>query len=335
MKSKELVWNLIHEIPLKAKEMRSSLNTYYDKDAVWEIFHPFNTLKGTDAAFSAFWQPLMEAFPDLERRVDIFAGDTFKEESWVTVMGHLCGTFTHPWLGIPATGRVAYLRMGEFLKVRDGRIVKHHILLDIPEVMRQAGVYPFREMLGSPYAWFGPKLHNGIRPGETDHSAGTLETVLSMHKALHDFDGKNLDTMNHASCWSEDFLYYGAAGIGTTRGMEQFKVLHQQPFLKSFPDRHGTDHYVRISDGPVACTSHWGTLTATHLGSQWLGLPASGKKLTMRVADWYCADGMGKLKENWLHIDILHILDQLGYDPLENMRLSTSLVNTVQSGVQG
>ena len=138
-----------------------------------------------------------------------------------------------------------------------------------------------------------------------------------MHKALHDFDGKDLNSMEHSSCWSDHFCYYAPAGIGTTRGMASFKKDHQQPFLASFPDRHGTDHYCRISDGPIAATTHWGTLTATHTGSVWLGLPATNKRLTMRVADWYCANDQGLLHENWLLMDIPDILHQLGVEVIE------------------
>lgn len=304
--------------PPKTAKVTEALSKYYADDAVWEIFHPFNTLKGSTEAAEQFWLPLFTSFPDLERRVDIFAGDLYKDEYWVTAMGHLTGNFSSPWLGIQPTGKVIYIRLGEFHKVKDGKIVKSHILLDIPDVMRQAGCYPFRPMPAAGGNFPGPKRHNGIRLGDDDLKQETLDTVLSMHKALHDFDGKDLNSMEHSQCWSENFFYHAACGIGTTRGMEAFKKFHQQPFLKSFPDRHGRDHYCRISDGPVACTTHWGTLTATHLGSEWFSLPATGKKIEMRVADWYCADEEGKLHENWLFIDILHIMKQMGCDLLES-----------------
>ncbi len=328
-KNKDAVWAFINNFELEVKggaraseapeagKVAEALSKYYADDAVWEIFHPFNTLKSPAAAAEQFWQPLFASFPDLERRVDIFAGELYKDEYWVTVMGHLTGNFIIPWLDIQPTGKVIYFRMGEFHKVKDGKMVKSHILLDIPDVMRQAGCYPFRPMPATGGNFPGPKGHNGIRLGDDDPKQETLDAVLSMHRALHEFDGKDLASMNHSQCWSENFFYHAACGIGTTRGMEAFKKFHQQPFLKSFPDRHGRDHYCRISDGPVACTTHWKTLTATHMGSEWFGLPATGKKLEMRVADWYCADETGKLHENWLFIDILHIMKQMGYDLLE------------------
>lgn len=320
-KNKSAVWNFLNELDqAEPGETAAVLHSYCTEEVVWEVFHPFNTLTGCEDASVRFWETLLTAIPDLERRIDIFAGDVYKDEYWVTSMGYLCGTFMQTWLGIPPTGGVVYVRIGEFYKVRDGKITRAHVLLDIPDVMRQAGVYPFRPMLGTPGSVPGPKKHDGLRLGDDDSEQKTLDTVLAMHRALHDFDGQDLNSMCHSHCWSENFLYYAPAGIGTTRGMDGFRAHHQKPFLASFPDRHGTDHYVRISDGSVACTGHWGTLTATHTGSEWLGLPATGKRITMRVADWYCADEQGLLHENWLMLDILDIYLQMGFDVLGNMK---------------
>ncbi|THB74520.1 MAG: hypothetical protein D3926_21855 [Desulfobacteraceae bacterium] len=323
--NKSRVWELLEELDCtEPGSFANVLSKYYADDAVFEVFHPFNTIHGIPEAAEAFWEPLADALPDMEHRVDIFAGDLYKDEYWITAMGHICGTFTRPWLGIQPTRKILFLRKGEFHKVKDGRIVKTHILLDIPDVMRQAGFYPFRPMPGTVCMQPGPKMHNGIRLGDDDPRQDALDTVLGMHKALHDYDGKDLASMQHSHCWSDHFIYFAPAGIGAVRGMDQFKADHQQPFLNSFPDRHGTEHYCRISDGPIACTTHWGTLTATHTGSKWLNLPATHKKLKMRVADWYCADDTGKLHENWLFMDIPDICMQLGVDILSDINRSGS-----------
>ncbi|MFW2367543.1 MAG: ester cyclase [Desulforhopalus sp.] len=322
--NKEIVWKFLSDLEgTPSGQYEKILRCYYTDDAVWEIFHPFNTLEGPQKAAVEFWDIISHSIPDVERRLDIFAGDIYRNEYWVTTMGHLCGTFSRPFLGIPATQRVVYLRIGEFHKVDGGKIVKSHILLDIPDLMRQAGTYPFRPMPGAVGYMPGPRHHNGMRLQEDDPGQATLDTVLSMHKALHDFNGKDMDSMQHSHCWSEHFLYHAPAGIGTTRGLASFKKHHQQPFLRSFPDRYGTEHYARISDGPIAATTHWGTLTATHTGSNWLCLPATGKKLKMRVADWYCANDEGKLHENWLFMDIPDICLQMGFDLFGNMNLLT------------
>jgi hypothetical protein len=65
-------------------------------------------------------------------------------------------------------------------------------------------------------------------------------------------------------------MWYGAGGIGTTRGLKGFEDYHQIPFLVAFPDRKGSDigHFIRIGDGHYAVTGGW--IFASH--PQWARL---------------------------------------------------------------
>ena len=56
-----------------------------------------------------------------------------------------------------------------------------------------------------------------------------------------------------------------------------------------------------------------------HLGGGWLGLGATGRPITMRVMDFYRADG-GLIRENWVPIDILDVLLQVDVDVLGRLR---------------
>ena len=52
----------------------------------------------------------------------------------------------------------------------------------------------------------------------------------------------------------------------------------------------------------------------THTG-EYLGVPATGKALTLRVMDFYrCADG--RIMENWVFLDYLDMFRQLEVDLL-------------------
>ena len=148
-----------------------------------------------------------------------------------------------------------------------------------------------------------------------------MDVVLAMHAALGRFDGKSLDSMPHAEFWHPDFMWYGAAGIGTTRGLEEFRAHHQIPFLVGFPDRLGSGHYIRISDGNYAVTGGWPSVTGTHLGP-WLGMPATGKRINMRVMDFY-RQADGRICENWVPIDIIDMARQMGVDVFERVRHMT------------
>ena len=109
--------------------------------------------------------------------------------------------------------------------------------------------------------------------------------------------------------WAEDMHWYGPAGIGTKPSLKAFQKEHQHPFLHAFSDKHATDE-IRIAEGDYVAAS--GFQAATHTGD-WLGVPASGKKVKIRYMDFWRVEG-DKLVENWVLVDILDFLEQLGYD---------------------
>ena len=63
-------------------------------------------------------------------------------------------------------------------------------------------------------------------------------------------------------------------------------------------------------------TAGWHTIEAIHGSRDWLGYEATKKPVTMRVMDFYLHDE-GLIRENWVPIDIMHILKQIGIDVLE------------------
>ena len=52
--------------------------------------------------------------------------------------------------------------------------------------------------------------------------------------------------------WHPNFMWYGPAGIGTTRGMKGFEDYHQIPFLVAFPDRGGTTSAISSASATAA-----------------------------------------------------------------------------------
>jgi hypothetical protein len=60
-------------------------------------------------------------------------------------------------------------------------------------------------------------------------------------------------------------------------------------------------------------------LQATHSGNDFLGVPATGKHVAMRVMDFYRCDDK-TIVENWVPFDIPHLLLQMGVDVFGRMR---------------
>lgn len=109
--------------------------------------------------------------------------------------------------------------------------------------------------------------------------------------------------------WHPEMRWYGPAGIGTRVGLQDFQENHQRPFLHAFPDKKATDE-IRIAEGDYVAAS--GMQEATHLGD-YLGIPASGRRVQIRYMDFWRVEDE-RLVENWVLIDLLGFLEQLGYD---------------------
>ncbi|MEM8823026.1 MAG: ester cyclase, partial [Pseudomonadota bacterium] len=286
-------------------------------DATAEISAPLGTVDA--AGLQGAYAHLRQALPDLERRDDIFlAGDNHPDDRWtgahvsplVACCGAYMGTFDAPFLGIPPTGGVVTLTYGEAHHIVDGRVHRSWLVWDIAGLMIQAGVWPMAPALGATGHWPGPKGGQGLRLTPSAPS-DSLDRVLSMHHALHAFDGKTIESMpmHH---WAPDFMYYAAGNIGACRGLDGFRAHHQIPFLRAFPDRRGAGHFVRVADGPFAVTG--GDVAMTHTGGDYMGIPPSGRPLTMRVMDFYRFDENGLIAENWLPNDTIGLLAQMGVD---------------------
>ena len=301
------------------------LKEAYHPHAEWRGSHPMNEMCGVDAIAEQVWKPLLTAFTDLERRDNILIGGTYENRDYVGMVGHYAGTFKQDWLDIPATGGLIYLRYGEIHQMVDGKIAQSTVLIDVLDVIRQAGFWPMAPSLGVEEMWPGPISADGVVLTEQDpkESAASLELTLKMHQSITNkvVGRENLLTMSQKQYWHPKMMWYGPSGIGTARGLSGFVDCHQQAFRIAFPDRSsgGNNHYARMSDGKYTATSGWPSVIAEHTGGDWLGLAPTGKKVDMRVMDFYLLDE-GMIRENWVPIDIIYILLQMGVDVMARVR---------------
>lgn len=292
----------------------------YAADAEWRGSHPINEIRGRDAILRQVWEPLTRAMPDMERRDDLFIGGSYGGRLHVAAVGHYVGTFAAPWLGIAPSGGLLYLRYGEVHRIADGRLVQSTVLLDVLDAMRQSGRWPLPAApLGSAERWAAPLGGDGVRlqGGDARQAAASLELTLAMQDTLKNevVERRELLDMEQRRYWHPQMMWYGPAGVGTTRGLEGFVDFHQHPFRVAFPVRDsGNNHYIRMGDGAYSVTGGWPSVITRHRGP-WLGIAPTDAHIEMRVMDFYAADG-GLIRENWVPIDMLHILLQMGRDLL-------------------
>ena len=290
------------------------------------VSYPINEVSGLEQIKSDYWQVLTNSLQDIERKAFIEFDSEYQEQSWVAATGYFVGTFNKSLLDIPATGKSLYLRFTELVQLENGKIADYYIILDFLDVMNQAGVNPLRKSLGHDGLIMPPSTMDGLAPVEVSASQAdeTEKLVMDMLDELGRFDGKSLESMKLENYWHPDFMWYGPAGVGTTRGISGFRKHHQGPFVFSFPDRVVDHKATIIKKGNYVATGGWPHMHGSHLSGGWLGLPPCGKELELRVMDIWRREG-DKLKENWVGIDIIHMCKQMGLDVFEIMKLSNNL----------
>lgn len=312
---------LIDELYLQLRVSPEKIDDYLTNNVQWHVSAPINDLHNKEQMIKEFWQPLANALPDIERKPFINVESEYQGATWIASTGYFIGTFTQDFFGIPATNRTLYLRYTELVRLEGNKIAQCYIILDFIDAMNQAGVNPLRKSLGHSGLVMPPTTMDGLHREniQSSDSEKSQQLVINMLDELGHFDGKSLESMKLQNFWHDDFMWYGPAGIGTTRGIEGFRSNHQGPFVFSFPDR-SVDHKATIvANGNYVATGGWPHMHGTHTSGYWLGLPPSKKEISLRVMDIWRREG-DLLKENWVAIDIIDMCMQMGLDVFAMMK---------------
>lgn len=304
-------------------EARQALGRHCADAMAWSGMHPWGVLHGLDALAAEVWEPLRAALGPLQRRPDVFlAGHQegyARPGTWVMEMGHLMGLHDRPWLGIPPTRRLCFLRYAEFSRVEGGRIAEQALYLDIPFLMAQAGRSPFARHTGALVLTPGPRTHDGLLWGPQDPEEGrrTLALVDRMVSRLVG-EGVRTTGADLRLDWRPDMLWWGPAGIGATYTHGRYLEQHCRPFEEGLRFLRHDGHETRVAEGSYGAFFGYPSLILTAQGG-YLGVTtASEREFEMRIVDVYRREGE-LLAENWIFIDHLHVLAQLGFDALARM----------------
>lgn len=315
--NKKLVWGFWQKLNQAGLEGAADvIGRYCHRDIKWHGPHPIYELEGVEALLSEFWKPLLQSFPDLQRHCDLFIGG---HQHWIGAIGHFSGTFTNDWLGIPATGREVQIRFAEFSAVYDGQIILTYIIPDVLDLIRQAGYQLLAPSCGEEGPWLGPKTGDGVLLTTSDYGEdlSTLRLAKTMCQAL--------DTPSLRQFWDPDaVIWYGPSGIGTLHTLKGFEDGHETPFRHAFPACGRIfqgSHIVEVDEGNYAGWVGWPSIRAIHSG-EYLGIPPTGKVVDVRLMDFYRREG-DLVIENWVPIDMIHVLLQIGFDVFEELRTRT------------
>ena len=125
------------EDALAANEM--DMTPYFTESFTWRGNQGSGTKTGI-AEFQRNWQfPLRAAFTDRDYVTEQFMADG----EWASCFGHIEGTHSGTFMGIPATGKRVKIPYMDFWRIEDGRIADNPVSVDLASVMMQLGVDVF------------------------------------------------------------------------------------------------------------------------------------------------------------------------------------------------
>jgi predicted ester cyclase len=203
------------------------------------------------------------------------------------------------------------MRFSDFWLIKEGKLAENWVMVDNLAVLHQIGACSLdwkfvNEIVRSQE---NIKTFCGIEKNSRSVTQN-IELVKSMCDALI---APEHDLAAQKKFWNEDMIWHGPPGFGDIYTLPGFLKYELSVFYEAFPDFDG-DFDIFFGDGNWVAAP--GYVTGTHEGD-WLGIPATGKTIKMRYSDfWLIREG--KLSENWVMLDHLGVLKQMGIDPIEN-----------------
>ena len=311
-------------------QVKPELEKIFSQDCLVHMCFPFNDMQGSDAFYTNCLEKLSTAVPDLERRnLIVLAATTEHGNEWVSTMGNYVGTFQEQFLDIFPTGHLMHMRFHEFFKFEDRNITEVQAIWDIPELMMISNSWPLAPQLGKFILTPSPETNDGIfvsgDGAKNEQKIKNMLTDLCRHPENPDPKVMNLDLH-----WHPNFNWYGPAGIGTCRGIDGFRNWHQIPFLRGMPNRKvdkSSDkfsdweaHTHWISEGDFVSETGWPNMIMKLTNDGWMGIPPVNKEILLRSLDFWRIGKDGRIKENWVLVDLLDMYNQIGVNVFDRMR---------------
>ncbi|MEM7109767.1 MAG: ester cyclase [Bacteroidota bacterium] len=330
--NKKLVWSFWKSLEEASPDSLASVaEKSVSPNCKWFGFDPVNQLQGIDEFIDDFWLPLKASFPDLRRDTHLFMGGEsngridgnmdLDNTMWVSATGYFHATFEKDYLNIPATGSKVNIRWGEFCKMKEGKISEAYFLLDLIDLIQQAGFEVLPPSKGKDGLYPPPAANDGVMLTQQDEgiSAHSLEHIRKfIFEGLNVFDQEDLKSMGMAGFFHPKLKWYGPGGIGACLNFKEFEDFHQKPWLKAFPDRSVQNLDALIAEGNYSGGSGWAGVKATHTGP-YLDCVATGRSISINGLDWWKRDGEVYV-ENWVFVDMIHLFRQFGIDLLEKLQ---------------
>jgi len=225
------------------------------------------------------------------------------------------GRWYGPLAGMPPTNDTAFIRICDFYRLKGDKIAYNWMMLDLPDLLRQAGrrvlpVAPVRDD-----GWFAPPVGiDGIPapyspltpPASAELSRDVVRVLLD-----EDWFEKPGGAAAAGPLWDEHMRFYGPSGVGFSSGRGEYREHFIGVLRRGFSGR--TFELDVLSCEGAYCAAH-GHLHATHSGC-FLGEAATGSRVRLRVGlHWHVVGGIAT--EGYAMFDTPALFAQLGIDLL-------------------
>ena len=322
--NKQLVWEFWQSLQTSDdRPIEAVVRQCMSENNAWHGPDPINHLHDVDAFISNYWQPLLHSFPDLKRQTHIFIGGHSNGRAdgsndgrmWVGGTGVFNATFANDYLTIPASNEAVNIRWGEFCRIEQDKIVETYVLLDLIDLMQQAGFQVLPPNRGVDGVYPPPRARDGILLEAQDEqtSAHTLEHIRRfIFDALNSYDQSALKSMGIADFFHCNVQWYGPGGVGACRSLQEFEENHQRHWLRAYPDRQVQDLDALIAEGNYSGAPGWAGVKATHTGD-YLDASATNEAVEFNGLDFWKLEN-DRYIENWVFVDMIHLFRQFGID---------------------
>lgn len=330
-RNKQLVWEFWRSLEAAGGgQTKAVVCQHLSDDHAWHGPDPINHLGGADSFLADYWQPLLYSFPDMKRRTHIFLGgkssgriDGLQDGNmWVGGTGYFNATFANDYLTIPASNNEVNIRWGEFCRIEQDKIIETYVLLDLIDLMQQAGFHVLPPSRGVDGMYPPPRAGDGIMLEAQDKevSAHALEHIRRfIFDALNSYDQSALKSMGIADYFHPEVHWYGPGGIGACLSFQEFEDNHQRPWLHAYPDRLVQDLDALIAEGCYSGGPGWAGVKATHAGD-YLDAPATNNPIEFNGLDFWKLEN-DRYIENWVFVDMIHLFRQFGIDLFEHLAI--------------
>lgn len=256
---------------------------------------PFASKSPGMAGLKETFDLALDIFSDFKHVVEDQVAEGEKVATRITGSGRHVGQF----LNIPASHAMVTMSGIAIHRVVNGKLLEHWGQVDAIALLTQMGAIPASP---APPRLPAPAIHRSDRDR-------VLSAAEMKQKIQHLFD----DGMNPRNRAVLDDLidpryvnYSMPMSVPGPDGLQQ--VLDM--FQSAFPDMHIVIEDTIAENDKAATRGHF---TATHKGT-FLNTPATGKAVTVGYIDiWKAHDG--RFVENWVQMDMLGLLVQLGALP--------------------